>query len=717
MSRRRTEYPSRCTPAKGELLRAFTRGCSFHNINNPLIFKPVLVFIHAAWAYRTRSVRFVTMESSTRSSARSFEPGPVVNPRVLWQKRGQLVSFVGLSLVAGVLYLALAPRSYQVHARLLIESRGEVLPTGRTEAKERDFLPTQAEIIRSPAVIEQALDRMDLASLRELGLAPGLSPGWLDWGLSSWRRWAGSETAGGATPSANEAALHEVHKPDLTPAMVGALPMRAAQREMSPFDGSSARVEEQGAAATANARKSTLLGGETGRSTEEEASSSEVAFVQPRAVGAPQAPAESVAAAVSRPRADSAENRSAGAQAAIPVELRAWAAGEVLEDLEVQPLAGTSVLSLQFTARDDQKAIDMMQAVIASYRQFLQQQDQSAHRETMVVLAEREKGLRDDLKRLQSEYETLHRESPLLGRDSTAAETQRAALTRLGELLSTTKQRRIQLENYRMELAGLQNRAPANEALVEGFPSLEGPTTLIRMPRAEPTTGVSQGTVREPAIASGEPNRAALSERVESEERAAADLLSRMSREGIVSFEDPLLLQRSLSEALVREAELGQKFGPKHPDMRAVRGLIQSLRDRLTQTVRDAPAMVERELVAVREHEERLGKAYQEEFQRMKEVDHVLLQEEQVLAEIQRVQTVHATLMTQLNQSELSDEAAAGGRATIGVRVLDGPAIDTTKTWPKPVPLMAICVVMGLCGGVLFVSAGQRWEQQGPTHA
>jgi uncharacterized protein involved in exopolysaccharide biosynthesis len=396
-----------------------------------------------------------------------------------------------------------------------------------------------------------------------------------------------------------------------------------------------------------------------------------------------------------------------------PGAWRSWAVKEILEDLEVQPLAGTSVLSLQFTAQNDRDALVMVNAVIDSYRAFLQDREQTSHRETIGVLAEREKTLRDELKRLQTVYESLHRQSPLLGRDATAAETQRASLARLGELLSTTKQRRIQLENYRTELAGLQNRASEAESLVESPLPLNGATTLIRMPQVDALTESSgSGLTSTPAI---RPLTGTISADAANgvEHRAAADLLSRMSREGIVSFEDPLLLQRSLSEALVREAELAQKFGPKHPDMRAVRGLIQSLRDRLNQTVRDAPAMVERELVAVREHETRLEKAYQEEFQRMKEVDNVLLQEEQVLAEVQRVQQVHATLMTQLNQSELSDEAAAGGRASIGVRVLDGPTVDTSKTWPKPVPLLAISVVIGMCGGALFISAGERWEQQG----
>ena len=642
------------------------------------------------------------MESPTRPSPPPFEPMAALNPRILWQRRQVLFFFVAVSLAAGVLYLAFAPRSYQVTARLLVESRGEVLTTGREEPRERDFLPTQAEIIRSPAVIQTALNRVDRANLRGLGLSPSSGGGVLDWGRMAWRQVAGEAIVGQSADQPEAADLHEVHRPEL-PSRSGSTDSAAPMR--SPFDGSiESVVSAEGDADVVPDPADTVSSNGASRNLSATSAS------EPPLLAVSAEPARSI------PRETLASVAVSGDHAGDPIReaWRSWAVTEILEDLEVQPLAGTSVLSLQFTAQDDRDALVMMNAVIASYREFLQHRDQTSHRETIGVLAEREKTLRDELKRLQTVYESLHRQSPLLGRDATAAETQRATLARLGELLSTTKQRRIQLENYRTELAGLQNRAVEAESLVGAPLPLNRATTLIRMPQVDALAESSAAGLTDSPAAKPSTGEISADSSNGVEQRAAADLLSRMSREGIVSFEDPLLLQRSLSEALVREAELGQKFGPKHPDMRAVRGLIQSLRDRLNQTVRDAPAMVERELVAVREHETGLEKAYQEEFQRMKEVDNVLLKEEQVLAEIQRVQQVHATLMTQLNQSELSDEAAAGGRASIGVRVLDGPTVDTSKTWPKPVPMLAISVVIGMCGGALFISAGERWERQGP---
>jgi uncharacterized protein involved in exopolysaccharide biosynthesis len=163
-----------------------------------------------------------------------------------------------------------------------------------------------------------------------------------------------------------------------------------------------------------------------------------------------------------------------------------------------------------------------------------------------------------------------------------------------------------------------------------------------------------------------------------------------------------------LSEALVREAELSQKFGHKHPEIRAVRGLILSLRERINQTVVNAPEMVDRELESVREHESRLTSAYEEEFSRMKEIDSFLLREEQALSEVERVKLVHDTILTQLNELHLADEAVSEGRSSVAIRILDGPTIDTDQTWPKPLPVLALCAVVGACGGFVLVSAGEQ---------
>ena len=70
-----------------------------------------------------------------------------------------LVTTLGMMTVAGVMLVTIVPMQ-QVSARVLVERR-ELSPTGMTTVtRDREFLPTQAEILASPVVITGAVEQL-----------------------------------------------------------------------------------------------------------------------------------------------------------------------------------------------------------------------------------------------------------------------------------------------------------------------------------------------------------------------------------------------------------------------------------------------------------------------------------------------------------------------------------------------------------------------------
>ena len=80
----------------------------------------------------------------------------LINPKLLWHHRVYIAVCLSVALLLGCVYLMVASPKYEVEARLVVENRGQ--PLDPTEESGDDFLPTQVEIIRSPAVIAEVVD-------------------------------------------------------------------------------------------------------------------------------------------------------------------------------------------------------------------------------------------------------------------------------------------------------------------------------------------------------------------------------------------------------------------------------------------------------------------------------------------------------------------------------------------------------------------------------
>lgn len=362
----------------------------------------------------------------------------------------------------------------------------------------------------------------------------------------------------------------------------------------------------------------------------------------------------------------------------------------VIGRLDVQPLLGTHVMTLQLQDTDEEAGMKLLSAIVASYKTYLREHEQTTNRETITLLLDREKALRNEILLLQGQYDAAHNAGPLVGRDSLLAKP-RARLETVQQLLAASQSRRVYLESYLRQLRSLESSLIASEA-----PEV---TVATSIGGTSPSHGDAGNSVLTPTIFAKSPWAASL------------EILTRMDTEGLVRSQDPLVHQ-ALLEARSQEAEMTQHFGPRHPDVRAIQGRIRSLEARIQDAVRVAPEILANELASIRSQEEELQVSYEREFALCKELDAAEIREQQLLGQLQSVQTIHDTILSQINRFELADEAISGGRSSVSVRLLDGPQLIPDGTWPQPVPVLGLCGILGLAAGVLIVVVGNRTEYQ-----
>ncbi|MBC8353567.1 MAG: hypothetical protein H8E66_16330 [Planctomycetes bacterium] len=363
---------------------------------------------------------------------------------------------------------------------------------------------------------------------------------------------------------------------------------------------------------------------------------------------------------------------------------------DVLARLEVQPLLGTNVMTLRLQDTSQETGLKLLNAIIMNYKTYLRDIEQTMNRETITLLLDREKELRDEMLTLQEEYDATHNAGPLVGPDALLAQP-RARLETVQQLLAASQSRRVYLESYLRQLE-----------------TLERSLIAVDDPGATVATSISDAPTSQNAPISNRPTPTMLNE---SPWAASLEILTRMDTEGLVRSYDPSVHQ-ALLEARSQEAEVTQRFGPRHPEVRAIQSRIRSLEERLQSAVRLAPAILTSELASVRSQEGELELSYASEFARCKQLDAAVIREQQQLDRLQSVQAIHDTVLTQINRFQLADEAISGGRSSVSVRLLDGPQLIPSGTWPQPVPVLGLCCILGLAVGFLVVVIGNRTELQ-----
>ena len=375
-----------------------------------------------------------------------------------------------------------------------------------------------------------------------------------------------------------------------------------------------------------------------------------------------------------------------------PIDPTTW----ILESLSVIPVTGTYVLSISFVGPDAEQATRTVEAIIVAYREYLLGSDHDTHLEALRTLTQNEKDLREELQVYGLQYQQLRKDSPLMGHGRDAAAVQRSLLTDLGERLTEVRSNRIALENRVHTLA--QATGPVLVSLISERP-----------PVVDAASAPSwRGTFPADSQAADDPFDALLSQSnvgFEDSQRSPIRLGGQGDEWGVL---DTRLIEQELFRAQADQRALAQDYGHKHPEVRRVRERIAAWQDRFQERLDAAPLIMRQKLTAIRLQEQQLDTLYQEEFAQAKTVDSFLIKEQQSLDGIHRLQSIHDSVLTQLTQFQMADQARSKGLSAVKVGTLEAPDTAERLLFPPPSLLMAVCGVIGLIGGFGLVTLLER---------
>jgi len=367
----------------------------------------------------------------------------------------------------------------------------------------------------------------------------------------------------------------------------------------------------------------------------------------------------------------------------------------MLENLTVSPVTGTNVLRVSYRCKNPIAGINMVQAILGSYQRFLQEMNDGSRMETLSLLTRSEEGLRSELEAREKHYRELRKQSQLVGTGKSATTFQTTLLERLQQTMSEVRDRRIDLQN-RIELMtpssdadSVAHRAQYKLTAVD----LDAPTDGERVERITPSPPVHfvQHTEFRPSFGSSDDN-------------AALDLLANVKLTGTP---DPSLIVQILYLAEVRQRELAKICGVQHPEMRAAREQVAAWKDRLRMLNNQAPVVLQREINAAHIRENQLLELYNKELKKAKANDDFLVSEQQELDGIDRLKTIHNSIIAQLNDWQLVEPGEDGGLGT-KVVILEAPTIGSGPVWPRKSVLLSLCAAIGLVGGIGMVVATKR---------
>lgn len=140
-------------------------------------------------------------------------------------------------------------------------------------------------------------------------------------------------------------------------------------------------------------------------------------------------------------------------------------------------------------------------------------------------------------------------------------------------------------------------------------------------------------------------------------------------------------------------------YGPAHPELTTTKERAANL----TREVGDRRQQALSGLLSIRDalirEREQLQLLIGRETERLQSANDARLEHEQVQAEITRLSEIHSSTAKALEAVRLADRTLAVGRTSILIDVLDEFAVPREAVWPKPAPLIAVAVVLGLLLG------------------
>lgn len=158
-------------------------------------------------------------------------------------------------------------------------------------------------------------------------------------------------------------------------------------------------------------------------------------------------------------------------------------------------------------------------------------------------------------------------------------------------------------------------------------------------------------------------------------------------------------LENQAVVARLDAAKAERIYGPAHPELTSTKERAVNL----TREVGDRRQQALTGLLSIRDalirERGQLQSLIGRETERLQSANDARLEHEQVQAEITRLSEIHSSTAKALEAVRLTDRTLAVGRTSILIDVLDEFAVPREAVWPKPVPLIAVAVVLGLLLG------------------
>lgn len=344
---------------------------------------------------------------------------------------------------------------------------------------------------------------------------------------------------------------------------------------------------------------------------------------------------------------------------------------EIIEEMTVSQVAreAEGVMEVSYVTTDAQASQTILNAILASYKDFLDETYRDMSQDTVKLIEESRDVLENDLRRKESEYHEFRKNSTLLsmGRDG--------AFNPSMERLSIIGQQRSEVTMRKAELAG---RIRTVEKAQAGNVSANELASIVSKLASTESVGRQQA-----------PN-------------------------------DNSRLQAEMLPLLAEEKRLINQFGDRHPAVVSIRERIEAARNFLVlpnaayEAVADdesravllVKSWLEKsrsELQQLQEFEKELGSVYEEEYRLARDFSMEELREEQFRSDIKRSEETYDGLIKRLHQAGLVKDF--GG---FQARII-APATIGEKVAPRKIHVLAGVAFLGLLtGGALIFFAELR---------
>lgn len=175
-------------------------------------------------------------------------------------------------------------------------------------------------------------------------------------------------------------------------------------------------------------------------------------------------------------------------------------------------------------------------------------------------------------------------------------------------------------------------------------------------------------------------------------------------------------LQDELTLARVQVEELSRIYGPVHPERIAAEQRLASLTSQLQTREAELRSSLTAHESRVKHERDLLNELLAREQSRLEDVADARLEEQQLLADLSRMQELHTSTVQTLEALRLADRTIAEGRGSIRVEVLDAFVVPTEPIWPLPGPLLAMATILGALLGLVVMTLDHARIRYGIVH-